>query len=69
MLHVLSSFLKTLEITNIYGYYYPTAKNGMVREFFGDFGFSKVSEDADGNAQWELDIDSYEPKEVHIERK
>ena len=69
MMNTLVADTKAKGASKIVGHYYPTAKNGMVREFFGDFGFSKVSEDADGNAQWELDIDSYEPKEVHIERK
>ena len=35
-------------ISEIIGYYYPTKKNAMVKELFGDFGFAKVSEDADG---------------------
>ena len=29
----------------IRGFYYPTAKNGMVREFYKTQGFSKISED------------------------
>ena len=49
------------------GFYYPTAKNGMVREFYKTQGFAKVSEDELGNAVWELDISTgYEPKNHHI---
>ena len=49
------------------GFYYPTAKNGMVREFYKTQGFTKVSEDAQGNAVWELDVSGgYEPKNHHI---
>ena len=49
------------------GFYYPTAKNGMVREFYKMQGFTKVSEDAQGNAVWELDISNgYENKNSHI---
>lgn len=44
-------------ITRINGYYYPTAKNSMVKEFYGRMGFDKVSEDADGNSVWTMDID------------
>ena len=51
----------------IRGFYYPTAKNGMVRDFFQTQGFAKVSEDAQGNAVWELDVsDGYEPRNRHI---
>lgn len=42
-------------IKRIHGYYYPTAKNSMVREFFAVQGFEKVSEN-DGNTEWILDI-------------
>lgn len=50
-------------ITCLTGHYYPTAKNGMVRDFYGRQGFQKVSEDAKGNTEWKLDISSgYEPK-------
>ncbi len=52
-------------ITKIYGYYYPTAKNSMVKELFGDFGFTKIS-DTDGNTVWELDAKSYQPRTKHI---
>ena len=43
-------------ITGIRGYYYPTAKNKMVRDFYRDMGFEKVSEDDAGNTEWELKI-------------
>ncbi|MCR5024160.1 MAG: HAD-IIIC family phosphatase [Lachnospiraceae bacterium] len=44
-------------ISKITGYYYPTAKNAMVKEFYSLQGFSKVSEDADGNTVWHFEID------------
>ena len=40
------------------GYYYPTAKNGMVKEFYGTMGFTKIQEDHDGNTTWRFDISS-----------
>ena len=50
-------------VKRIVGHYYPTAKNKMVKEFFGQFGFVKTSEDDEGNAEWALeDLDAYEPK-------
>ena len=51
----------------IRGFYYPTPKNGMVREFYKTQGFTKVSEDAQGNTTWELDVSvEYELKNHHI---
>ena len=48
-------------ITLLRGHYYPTAKNKMVKDFFGKQGFTLVSEDEAGNALWELDVsDGYE---------
>lgn len=44
------------KITIIKGYYYPTAKNTMVREFYGELGFEKIKEDADGNTEWIFEI-------------
>ena len=32
----------------------------MVRELYGFFGFTKVSEDEAGNTVWELSVDGYE---------
>lgn len=55
-------------ISRIFGYYYPTAKNGMVREFYALQGFTKISEDADGNTVWQFDIpECYENKNKVIE--
>lgn len=54
-------------IETIRGYYYPTAKNNMVRGLFDSFGFEKVSEDADGSTVWQLAVDGYTPKNHVIE--
>lgn len=43
-------------ITNIRGFYYPTAKNGMVWDFYEKQGFTKLYEGDQGNAVWELDL-------------
>lgn len=43
-------------IREIYGYYYPTAKNAMVKEFYAGLGFRKISEDKDGNTVWKFMI-------------
>ena len=49
-------------ITTIKGYYYPTAKNNMVKDLYGRFGFDKISEDEQGNTIWQLDVADYENK-------
>ena len=49
-------------IKTIKGYYYPTAKNKMVKDLYGRFGFEKISEDEEGNSVWTLSVDSYEQK-------
>ncbi|MBP3820011.1 MAG: HAD-IIIC family phosphatase, partial [Butyrivibrio sp.] len=57
-------------IKTIYGYYYPTAKNKMVKEFYDIQGFDLVSEDADGNKTYKLDISqNYENKNKVISVK
>ena len=43
-------------ITEIYGYYYPTPKNAMVKDFFSLQDFEKISEDEDGNTVWKFNI-------------
>lgn len=50
-------------VTRILGYYYPTAKNGMVKDFYALQGFVKVQEDEKGNTVWCYEIpDGYEKK-------
>ena len=51
-------------VRKIVGYYYPTAKNAMVKDFYGLQGFDKISEDQDGNSVWEFVVDdTYENKQ------
>lgn len=58
---------KDAHLKKITGYYYPTAKNNMVRDFYGRMGFTKVSEDSEGNTVWEFDLtDEYVNQNTHI---
>ena len=43
-------------IMQVYGYYYPTAKNKMVKDFYALQGFTKLYEDVDGNVIWQLKL-------------
>lgn len=55
-------------IHTIWGYYYPTAKNQMVKDFYNLQGFCKIEEDSAGNTTWEYIIPGdYENKNNVIE--
>ena len=43
-------------VTTIKGYYYPTAKNAMVKDFYELQGFVKETEDTEGNCVWSYEI-------------
>lgn len=63
MMDTLAHRCREQGIKRIYGYYYPTAKNGMVREFYSLQGFKKLTEDEEGNTKWCYEITSdYEDK-------
>ncbi len=47
---------KKLHISKIFGYYYPTAKNAMVKDFYEIQGYTKIKEDDIGNSTWEYKI-------------
>lgn len=53
-------------IKKLIGYYYPTAKNLMVKEFYALQGFRKISEDDEGNTVWEFVIDETYEKKQHV---
>ncbi len=56
-------------IEEIRGYYYPTAKNGMVKELFGTFGFDRVSLDDDGSSVWSLKTAGYKNQNRYIKKE
>lgn len=61
MMDELVSQCKAQGLRTIYGYYYPTAKNAMVKNFYETQGFDKVQEDEAGNATWRFAVtDGYE---------
>lgn len=54
-------------IRKLHGYYYKTAKNAMVKDFYGAMGFQKLSE-KDGDSKWEYVIpEKYENKNLVID--
>lgn len=44
-------------VSEIYGYYFPTPKNGMVRTLYESFGFTRISDE-----KWVLSVDGYANK-------
>ena len=68
MMDRLTEECKKRGIARIYGYYYPTAKNKMVENFYGLQGFTLKNRDDEGNAEWEYEIPAaYENKNRYIE--
>ncbi len=53
-------------VKNIIGYYYPTPKNSMVRDFYSDMGFVLSSVDENGNSKWLLKATEYQMKKTYI---
>ena len=51
----------------IVGEYLPTPKNKMVENHYTGLGFAKV--EGTDTAQYELDVESYQPRECYIEAK
>jgi FkbH-like protein len=49
------------------GRYIPSAKNGMVRDFYRQFGFEAVATHADGGAEFALAVADYVARPLRIE--
>jgi FkbH-like protein len=56
MMDELVAKARSAGIRKIVGYYYPTAKNAMVKDFYALQGFEKIAEDESGNTTWEYII-------------
>lgn len=67
MMDKLVEACKAQNIKVIYGYYFPTAKNKMVKDFYGIQGFIQIEENEDGTV-WKYEIpEVYEKRNNHIE--
>ncbi len=60
MMDKLISECRCRGVQKLIGHYYPTAKNGMVKDFYASMTFVKSTEDEKGNSSWELAIENYE---------
>ena len=61
MLDELVARARKAGVTTLRGYYYKTAKNNMVRDFYKNFGFTLVETNGDDTV-WELPIGDYVQK-------
>ena len=61
MLDELVSKCKDKDISEIIGYYFKSAKNGMVSDLYERFGFD-LSEESGPDSVWTLDVSTYENK-------
>ena len=69
MLDELVRLARVRGIRRLNGYYYKTAKNNMVAELYGSFGFELDKKDENGNSVWHLDTESYENRNKVIKVK
>ncbi len=58
---------KELGLRRVTGEFIPTAKNGMVQDFFALFGFEKLTE-PEGHSFWRASTAAYQPATIFIER-
>lgn len=67
MMDVLVDKCKKDGLTEIKGYYYPTEKNSMVKDFYSTMGFEKETESEEGSL-WRLSLNgTYRKKNRHIQ--
>lgn len=57
MMDTLVKKCKEQGIKTIIGYYYPTIKNEMVKDFYSKMGFRKIREDENHNTTWEFSLE------------
>ena len=65
MMDRLVDLCKNKKIKRLIGYYYPTAKNSMVREFYKQYGFTIQEQNADESV-WSLCVEDYVSQKKHI---
>ena len=58
MMDTLIHRCRELGVKMVYGYYYPTAKNAMVRKFYEMQGFEQIALDDQGNTKWRFIVAS-----------
>ncbi len=65
-LNLVVELAEQMGCTRLIGEYRPTAKNGMVREHYGQLGFAMVESAGDGVTRWELPLAGFTPRPTHM---
>lgn len=65
MLDALVDACQNRGVTELFGYYYKTAKNSMVSDLYETFGFTLVEQNGDDSV-WKLSLEDYEHKNKFI---
>jgi FkbH-like protein len=65
MLDAMVERAATAGIETLFGYYYPTAKNKMVKDHYRQLGFALESSQ-NGGSVWSLKVAEYTPRNRHI---
>jgi len=63
-MNAIFSYAARIGAKRVTGRYIPTAKNAMVKNFFGTFGFEIEADEGTAGVRWALDVDRYEPREA-----
>ena len=66
MMDALVHYCRRAGISEIRGYFFPTAKNGMVKDFYQTMGFQKLSQDEKGSIWSFLVEPEYQNKNRYI---
>jgi len=66
LLNLLVATARDAEADRITGVYWPTPKNGMVRDLLQRFGFQHVLDNADGSVAWSLPVSVFVARETEI---
>ena len=66
MMNAIVEEAKKCNLQKVVGYYYPTAKNSMVKNFYKDMGFDEIIENEDRSKVYWLEVNTYVEKEEHM---
>jgi FkbH-like protein len=69
MLDALVERARSRGVETLIGVYLPSAKNGMVRDFYAGLGFAAGENDASlpaGSTTWRLELAGYQARNTHI---
>jgi FkbH-like protein len=69
VLAVVADAARTAGVQTLIGEYLPTAKNGMVADFYGKLGFSQTGPIGEGGTRWSLDLNGFAAPELPIEMR